>query len=258
MFSLGKNIKNIFFGAKCAFVHIPKTGGTYIRQFESDKNAVIKPMISIGHAYIKEDLNKQNPFRYGIIESVDYKEVKKYCIFTVVRNIYSWLVSYYNHSGGHTGVYVDKNHYDYKNSQKGFDYLLKTIINRNDIWPSRKFIFFQIFSNIGNVIVDRILKQESLDDSLKKMAKDEKLVYVKKEKQRIGFAVDYRTFYNSSLINLVEKTWKRELDLFGYDFDGFTNQKAYFANEVITKEKKKNINYSIYSDILTFKNFIKK
>jgi len=176
------------------FIHIPKTGGTYFRQYETDKKPIISGVKDSGHVYVvkcKGDKTDKinNPIGKKAFNSIRLKtEYKDSYVITIVRNHFSWLVSYAGHAGGWTKRYDSTTHYDYKNASKGFDYLLKTIANRDCGWPSRKFLFCQAFCNDGDLLIDYFLRQETLDKDAEGLALKKKLKYSKKNKQRKGRA----------------------------------------------------------------------
>jgi len=232
------------YGRIPAFIHVPKTGGTYLAQLETDKESVIQPMKYLGHSCV---VNKSISIPEDYPPEIGYKDKKKYdqhwlnnyFVFSIVRNIFDWLVSYWGHTGGHNKKYANKNHYDYKNAQKGFEYLVKTIAEREHKWPSREFIHFAFFSYHGDLIVDWINRTETLDEDLKALAKYKNLSYSRKEKQRVGVRKrDYRKYYNDRLVELVYKTWGRELNLFGYTFEGQNLEKAVLKRKIELPQKK--------------------
>jgi hypothetical protein len=205
---------------KLAFLHIPKTGGTYVGSV-----SLYNGIRYLGHTCVINQDGKASPHPIGtgIIRTIRHQEISKYYVFSIVRNIFEWLVSYAGHAGGWNPQYRDLNHYDYKNTQKGFEYLIKTISDRDgNIWPNRKSIFFQLFCDNGKLIADRLLRTETLDADLSMMAFDFNLRIQKKPKQRVGIHADYRTYYTDSLIELVQNTWGKELQMYGYTFEGCT------------------------------------
>ena len=199
---------------KAAFIHIPKTGGTYLGQRETNKNTpVISPLKFLGHTCIvRNNPSRVYPPTVGFSSNciTSYDILRDHVILSTVRNIFSWLVSYYHHAGGGRTKYIDERHYDYFKAQKGFEYLLKTIAERDrNTWPNRQFIFFQIFDDEGNLTVNWLNRTNTLDNDLKKFAMKFGFDFTKKGKQRIGHNEDYRSFYTSELVDLVKTTWKR-------------------------------------------------
>ncbi len=88
----------------------------------------------------------------------------------------------------------------------GFEYLVKTIANRDDQWPGRKLIHCQIFSSKGDLIVDWLNRNDTLDSDLNLLAQKLGLYYKKRNKQKVGKRRDYRAYFNDSLIDLVNTT----------------------------------------------------
>ncbi len=237
-----------------AYIHVPKTGGTYLGQLQSDRHPVL-PVRYLGHIYVTDQKKVPSPIYYPRDPQHYYQmtillsKIQKYLVLSTVRNIFSWLVSYAWHAGGWNPKYHDPNHYDFVNANKSFDYLIKTIANREDLWPNRKFIFCQLFCNNGQLIVDWINRNETLDADLEILAGMHNRPYTKREKQRVGHETDYRTYYTDELIEIVYKTWGRELDLFGYDFDGVKpGSNSYY--QAVNVESKNRVKYFWESDKL--------
>jgi hypothetical protein len=259
-----KQINNILYRQvsrpRLAYLHIPKTGGTYIAQFESNRKPVLRPICYLSHAYVVNRYGVPNPLYY-LYDRENEKfvillsELKQYTVFATVRNIFSWLVSYAWHAGGFNPKYKNPDHYDFDAANKGFEYLVKTIANRDDIWPNRKFIFCQLFSNNGYLVADWINRTETLDEDLKELASKSNLPYNPSMKQRVGHKTDYREYYTESLIDLVYETWGRELRLFGYDFDGIkTSSNALYR--WVSESEKENIHYLWDEDKLSIDNMV--
>jgi len=161
-------------------------------------------------------------------------------------------VSYAGHAGGWNAKYRDPEHYDYEAANKSFDFLVKTIANREDLWPNRKFIHCQLFCNNGQLITDWLNKVETLDDDLTVLAVAAGVSYKRRPRQRVGCRTDYRQYYTDSLVELVYKTWSRELKLFGYDFES-TELSSGLLHRAIDKKTKGSIQY-YWSDDKLFLN----
>ena len=224
-------------------------------QLESDRDSVIQPVRGLGHVTIVEDkegLSSVYPPAVGFSpdKTMARRHIRKHVVFAVVRNIFSWLVSYASHSGGWNPKYRDTDHYDYEAANRGFDYLVKTVADRDaDIWPCRRFIHFQVFSDNGDLVTDWLLRNETLDGDLEMLSRELGLTYHRKDRQRLGIHDDYRTYYDDSLVELVRRTWGRELDLLGYTFDGLAPSTALLGRQ-IEKGTKSRVKYLWESDRL--------
>ena len=210
-------------GREVAFIHVPKTGGTYVGQFETDQIPVIRPITYLGHVTVLDpdarfELDVAQPFQRDVVLPRD--RLKDALVFSNVRNIFSFLVSYLHHAGGFNPRYRDPMHYDYEVANKGFDYLVRAVADRENPWPSRRFIHYSLFAQpSGDFLPDWINYTEFLDDDLRLMANRFGLQVQQRPKQRVSGHLDYRPYYDDRLIDLVSSTWLREIQLFGFDFD---------------------------------------
>lgn len=238
------------------FLHIPKTGGTYLGQLETDwrvRQPVVDPLTSLGHATLI-DTTKPVPHRYpptGMGEqfATPTSRLKNAYVVTTVRNPFDWLVSYAGHAGGWNPSYCDPGHYDYEPARRSFGELIRAIADREDPWPSRKFLFMQAFSSSGDLMVDWFCRNESLHDDLTQLAKAKRLAYTQRPKQRVGKRRDYRTYYDDRLVDLVYQTWGRELALYGYGFDG-PNDDA-LLHGPIDASTRRAVRYTWHDDTMT-------
>lgn len=232
------------------YIHIPKTGGTYIVQLESESKPVLFPMKSLGHIQVIHNPGEENSLyqyhdpRRAKARVLLMDEIKNLFLFATVRNIFDWMVSYAWHAGGWNPKYRDTNHYDFINANKGFEYLLKTVANREYPWPNRRMIHCQLFSTRGILVVDWLTRTETLDQDLALLASKLGITYNAREKQRVSGKEDYRTYYTDSLIELVYETWKQEIRLLGFEFDGINLDKALLKREISLSQKEQ-LAYSV-------------
>ena len=121
-------------------------------------------------------------------------------------------------TGGRVEKYRNPHHYDFSIANRGFDYLIRTISDRNSIWPSRKLVHYQLFSqpppgpsSNGSIAPRRWIGICTPWRSISA------LIFTSGQPQRVGPRSDYRTHYTDALVEIVSRTWGRELELFGFE-----------------------------------------
>ena len=248
MLDFKERIKGI--NTKAIFLHCPKTGGTYVCQHESKNKPVLSNLHNWGHSTVTSNKRELNPFYLHKDDGMNpiflESEIRGKPVISIVRNHYDWLVSYFYHSGGSkSNKYYNSEHYDAENSAKGFEYLVKTICDRETLWPNNKFIFRQIFSSNSNMVVDFIARNHTLDADLLEISKILGLRYSRKSKERVGRPnnISYQKYFSDELVSLVEDTWKEELSLYGFAFEEFETNSPLVGRGLIAKDIKENIKY---------------
>ncbi len=225
---MGARLYSMVTGKKIpTFVHIPKTGGTYVSScFPSNG------FVTLNHMLLREDLTDQY-IPKGLM-GTKWKSTSKYVLFSTVRNPLTFFRSYYHHVIGH-GQYHNHDHYDFKTAQKGFEYLLQTILDRDDVWPCRKFLYPQLFDQSGRLIVSWINRNENLDNDMKCFAEKIGYPYLPGEKKRVAPVKDLKEYYSESLMEMVREVYTREFEVFGYNTFG-TEQTGILYRDVSSLE----------------------
>jgi len=236
---------------KVLFLHVPKTGGTYIGQVNEKgwfKDCVVSPIKSLGHRCLSANPKQTTFICQGEGEKkilcLDISETTWHYIFSIVRNPFSWLVSFANATGvtGYTyenNQITDTENLSFEKKKERFVGFVKHRCQEKEFWPNRGPLFRQLFSDTWDFLPDYICRTETLDADLQAMAGFFHLQYNRKDRMRVGVKVDYRQFYTKETIDLVLSTWGKECELYGYSFEGCDVSKAIIKNRVSLEDKQK-------------------
>lgn len=186
---------------KFVFIHIQKTAGSSIAKVLSKDGGT--KIICPQHTFIK---------------NCSYN--KDYFKFTIVRNPWDRLVSWYNII---KLVGVRNNFYKYiLNNSKNFSEFinLTDVILDGNVNKSISFNQLDYISDDnGKILVDYIGKFENLNEDIKIIG--ERIGYVNLTIPHLNKFKhkDYRTYYTDRDIELVQEMYKRDIDYFNYKFD---------------------------------------
>ena len=200
---------------KFIFIHIFKNAGTSIKKalspyaatnFEKRANPILKkigiscydPNRYPAHIKAPELMNLMGKDRY-----------RSFFTFAVVRNPWDWLVSLY------TFMRKDRNHFqhDLAMNFKDFDDYIS--------WRCSEDTPFQsdfVFSSDNIKVVDYIATYEQLDQEIDYICSKTGLPKITLPKLNVSKSIPYQEYYNKKTIELVRATYKRDIELFEYDF----------------------------------------
>ena len=182
------------------FAHVPKTGG----------NSFIDTFSNINYMSHQDCLDN------------DYKQYKDKQKVTIVRNPYSRCVSGYSYlkKGGLGGpdllCQMQISKYD---TFKEFAKNLPLIAEGDDailhLIHQHKFI-----DDEGKLWVDKIMKLENIDNEINNFCLENSLECPKRLKTRNKSKhKDYKEIYDKETQDLVYNFYKKDFDLFGYDYE---------------------------------------
>ncbi|MEM1183970.1 MAG: sulfotransferase family 2 domain-containing protein [Planctomycetota bacterium] len=214
--TLGRDKKGI-----PAFVHVRKTGGTYLARFNADGDPVLSPLEYFGHSIVgSPDGVYKDMVTQGIM-FVPKDRVRRYFVFSVCRNPFDLLVSYKGYASRRDPETYRPDSYDYEAAQGDFGDFVKRLADREFPWPTRRLLHYQMFADDGEFVVDWVMRNESLDDDAEALAGHLGIGYRRLERTNQGShrPKDYREMYTDSLVDLVQRTWGDDLALYGYDFE---------------------------------------
>jgi hypothetical protein len=218
-------------------VHIPKTAGNFIIRHKISDPKFFPKLNQRGHYFGRDDM-KRFDSKHGGHTSWDsntwgnYNKVKDFkdCYkFAIIRNPYDLLVSYYEHDGNGK----DNGWANCKTVHKitCFEDFVDKICNPDYEWHVESFktsLFSQLYDENDKICVDETIRYEELVKGVETFCNKHNLNYTNnnsfnfKSKNKKS---DYRSYYNSYMIDLIYKTYKEDFDKFNYDFDGYTDNK---------------------------------
>lgn len=237
------------------FIHVPKTAGTATKWYLSQRG------ISTYHA---ED---PHPFPYLAVEKItspisahiDGKRVnlqvaETYPVrpglfdsmlkFSLTRNPFDWLVSYYLHGTPDTEDGWGNVNYIYgiRNFSEFVEKFCSPKIQWNHALNStywNRMTYCQWFDQSGNAIVNFAIRSESLKDGMKEFLTASGLCnggikHPPKSAANINHKrkkKDYREYYDNTSREIAEQYFSREMKVFGYDFDGPTDERIIYDIE---------------------------
>ena len=228
--------KNIY------FVQIPKTAGNSVRIFLNTYS---------GGSYLNGKTKEERAHYFGVRDAYRVGHIsfkipyfpcyiynKKYLksdfSFTVVRNPFDLLVSYYFHFAT-KGDWVESGwvnvngHHEFQT----FRDFITSYCDPSFEWHVpllKRNLYSQLFDENGNSLVNYALWFENLYPNLKTLLgmcgkpKDKKYVFSVNNRSKKRKRVPYHELYDKDLVKMVEEKCKWELETFNYRF-GITKQK---------------------------------
>lgn len=187
------------------FMHIPKTGGSsvtyHLRSISSDKVDIARSRLGPGKGVsVNDPESGKNVKHISIHNLIKQKpEYANYYKFTIVRNPYDRVMSYYF---WHKGTKKMRNGFD-KNDFKLFvrklsDFQFKYITD----------------PETGEILVDKIVKYETMANELGTIPKLKRFNFSNLPK--LNVSKNNSSFYDTELKELVYNKFIKDFELFGY------------------------------------------
>lgn len=203
-----------------SFIHIPKTGGRHL----------------IYKYYVFQDGGNH------LFANTDTPRYHQYCedfgrCFTVVRNPFSWLYSYWTHKSDE-GLLSGCNKCRFLSINDTFENFVFNVCNLSEDaewFPYNLGMTSQIFDVEDRICVSDIFFLENYQAGIKSIQLEEKKepflsgeIHKESHKRFLEFKesiTDYRLHYTTSMIDAVNEKFKFDLKFLGYDFEGLAHNK---------------------------------
>jgi hypothetical protein len=223
-----------------AFIHIPKTAGTYITQYHGPiadlTCGVLSPLRYLSHSLIVDgDGLHDKAVRYQPDARVLDTTIAGMKVFAVVRNPFALWVSYYCMARVSLTL-------------PPFSGWLRRVANshgRPNMVYTADFLFCQLFHSAGHLVVDYICRQETLEEDLRRLGDIWPVTYTPGLAQH----APWRSYYTPELADLVNETWGRECRMFGYSREGL-DESAAMLPRLITDDDRAAWRFDIRTDTL--------
>ena len=205
---------------KIIFIHIPKTGGSAVTGFlkSNVNNTDFRSKVY--------DFTRFQSYKKGmhdtslmVLNKIGVKHFKSYYKFCCVRNPYDLMVSSFmwwqqyaiEHQvfKNHTDLISSMNFEQFMSSKYGLHYINEFNFNLENYYSDQR----------GNIIVDKIIKFENLEQDLRAVCKETGIhIKVPLKKVLQTKRKHYREYYDDKTIEIVSRRFKSTIDYFNYEF----------------------------------------
>jgi hypothetical protein len=254
------------------FMHVPKTAGTavkwYLQQLGIETYHDVDPhpfpqlLIPNLTVPIQTHVNEGT---LGIAsQEMPHRSPNKFenaLKFSLTRNPFSWLVSWYLHGSPETeDGWGDVNYiYGIRSFPEFAEKFCSPKIRWNHGVNSQYWnmmMYSQWFTREGSPVVNFAIRSDNLFVGMEKLwraigfiTSDQEIRHPPRESSNFGLRhkKDYREYYDSASREIVEKYFARELQVFGYDFNGPTDERIIYDIE------RMQLSYTLNNDLFMCK-----
>ncbi len=200
------------------FIHVYKVAGTSIRaaleplcedywkrRLRRLTNALYNPKLPDAHLKAREAKAMLAP------------ELFDRCLkFAFVRNPWDWQVSLYHFMRAEPSNYQ----HELGKSFRDFDHYLDWRLN-NDLRFQHEFLL----DEDGTMLMDYVGRLETINDDMAHICQTLNIPTIQLPHVNKSQHNDYRSYYTDTTRERVAQAFKRDIELFGYDFDGVADGK---------------------------------
>lgn len=207
------------------FIHLPRTGGTFVAQYLRHKQTRFSKRFNyFGHEY---NAKKHQP-------ASTVPDYKNHYLFGLIRNPFDWYVSRYHYFIDKPGKGLRKLEDDIsKNSDAGLigkdfgnrfsfkEHIKYGLTSTPNFWLSN--LHDHMFYKDGKNIMNFIGKFEHMNDAFNFVLKENGLeprIELKDYwgNKNVSIRGDYHDYYDDELISIIMEKDKKIFDLYGYKY----------------------------------------
>ena len=232
---------------KCIFIHIPKTAGTSIRDFLGNKELIDPEDHFSNFLQLGDKKFNPPPPHPRAVDFLDYELVTKdifysYFKFAFVRNPWDRIVSEYKYRR-HSNKYSFKtflfHHFpepswsdDYCHVLPQYDFLYdkegNLLVDFVGRYENIKHDFKKVCEKVGISNTDLPIKNKSLSLSrdycgpIEYLKNIRDILSIKVKKNNYS---NYTEYYDSESKEFVGELYKKDIEIFKYNFEGYSDKK---------------------------------
>jgi len=254
------------------FMHVPKTAGTAVKWYLQQLGIEVYhdidphpfPQLIIPNLTVPIQVHINDGALGIATQEMPHQRPNRFenaFKFSLTRNPFSWLVSWYLHGSPETEDGWGNVNYIY--GIKSFPEFAEKFCSPKILWNHnvnsqwwKKMMYCQWFDREGNSVINSAIRSEHLFSGMSVLLRATGLIDLDKEirhppRESSNFGLrhkrDYREYYDSVSQEIVEKYFARELQVFGYDFDGPTDERIIYDIE------RMQLSYTLMDDLFMHK-----
>ena len=239
---------------KCYFVHIPKTAGNSVRSVLRDRNLLTNPgykKYQREHHFASRNaqrvvgshLSFKTPIFPSFLDDPLYHDAN--FSFTIVRNPFDMLVSYYiHHIENHKKNWADhgwanvNGHHGFSSFDEFVRFYAECSPGEWHVPSLNQNLFGQIFDDDSELSVDYVIYYEKMQEGLSELlvlltGRNETISLPRKNISLQRENRKYQDFYDNELKGLISKKCEWELKSFKYDFETYSGVSIAKIEELI-------------------------
>ena len=254
------------------FIHVPKTAGTavkwYLQQLNIETYHYLDPhpfpQLLIPNLTVPIQTHINDGALGIATQEMPHRKPNRFenaLKFSLTRNPFSWLVSWYLHGTPETEDGWGNVNYIY--GVRSFPEFAEKFCSPKILWNHglnsqywNMMMYSQWFDQQGSAVVNFAIRSDHLFVGMEKLwraigfiAPDKEMNHPPKERSNYSQRQkkDYREYYDSASQEIVEKYFARELQVFGYNFDGPTDERIIYDIEQMQ------MSYTLSNDLFMHK-----